>query len=307
MATTTDPVLPQELEREIFSMAGGLGPTTKLSVASVARRTFSWTEPSLRVVCFPGDDPLADVIVQRINSGPNSALLQTAVRHVWLERAQSPPKALSLLKLSTNITDLVLIGTFCTPDVLDILSGLELRRLSCVLWHLFGASEAINLATAPFASITHLDIADSVEHDKSHIYIQLRLMKKLTHLAFSDPEISATSIQQILSARPVGHAQLKVVVILLEERQEGMTRARELAQELAPADPRLVITVVPDRGKDWKVATRGGEDLWAQAEQLVSRQSAILRRDETPESLYWMDYQEEQIPIPTGRSSDALR
>ncbi|KAJ7466442.1 hypothetical protein FB451DRAFT_1485379 [Mycena latifolia] len=58
--------------------------------------------------------------------------------------------------------------------------------------------------------------------------------------------------------------------------------------------------------KDLKVATQGGEDLGAKVEQLVSRQSAILGRGETPESLYWMDYQEEQVPIPADSSSDAL-
>ncbi|KAJ7480852.1 hypothetical protein FB451DRAFT_1446947 [Mycena latifolia] len=305
----TEPILPPELERQIFEMASRWDPDypeTVLNVAAVAQRAFEWTKPSLRVVCFPGDDGLAAALVQHIDSGPNSGLLRTAVRRVWLERAASPAVALRLLELSTNIIDLVLIGAFCKPDVLRIVSGLELRRLSCVLWHLFGSSEAINLATALFASVTHLDIADSVEHDKGHIFAQLRGMKALTHLAFSDPELSAVSMQQILSARPGGHAQLEVVVILFEDNQEGITRAREFAQELAPADLRLVITVVPYRDKDWKVGTRGGADFWKQAEELVSRQSAILRRGEPPESLYWMDYEEEQAST-LADSSEALR
>ncbi|KAJ7093509.1 hypothetical protein C8R44DRAFT_860647 [Mycena epipterygia] len=276
--TTVPITLPEELQREIVELAASLHPGTIPSLILVATHVQSWAESLLyRVVVATRDRvhperPVPSFVAMKAKQrqGAKGAdFLKSTVHHVYMDlesRNGSVEAALALMPAFASLTDLLVFGQVCGPKLLNILSDKTLRRFGGHLSSLFGSSEKIDLTHKSLASLTHIDIFDSIQTDDTHIWPHLGCLKALTHLALPD-RIPDLIISLILSE----NAFLEVFVNLWSNI--GTVEEQEEARRVKPPnnDIRFIVTTCPNQPGDWERGARGGADFWIRAKEFIAR------------------------------------
>ncbi|KAJ7923595.1 hypothetical protein B0H13DRAFT_1602381 [Mycena leptocephala] len=150
---STEPVLPAELEREVFETAALIYPEIIPTLLRVARRVHIWIEPLLfRVLRVVSAN--RDMVLTLLNSRPPEFC--HAVRHLGLEDGCSLDEGRQLLSLCKNVINFSSNYFFTHPTLLPILAEMRVEQLSLTLHELFG-TEPIDLIHTLFRSLTHLD------------------------------------------------------------------------------------------------------------------------------------------------------
>ncbi|KAJ7635748.1 hypothetical protein DFH06DRAFT_661564 [Mycena polygramma] len=273
----SEPMLPPELERQIFEIAGLAYPGMIPTFLCVARRIQVWIEPLLyRVVWvdIPTHAAKTEAIRTAMKSKPSSFF--HAVHHLFIDSSSelSRQEARDLLRLCAKVTNFAVIGDFSESGLLPILAEMQIERLSTCLHDLFGSPSDVDLAHPLFLSITHLDIFANLA--EPYMYAQLATLPSLTHVCLNG-DVGWDIFRTLLS-------DCKMLVLLVDLWQpHSDPRAEAFAAEAPFQDDRFVVGVYNKYWVDWEAGAEGREDFWAKAEAFVARK----RSGEVKESLYW--------------------
>lgn len=307
------PLLPPELEREIFEVAAVLFPRRAPILVLVARRVRQWYV-RLSHCSTPGETPfipascrieplLYDILVvsSRFNSYPlvyRRDLLYNPIkmplfdratgyaRHVLLEGVKTK-NAAEVLQRCDKVENLGLWGLWASAPFNDQRHLLPLIQ-SCSMLKRLSASPAdlLNVKGVPFefdhtvfTKLTHLEILCMNRRIcQWKKWGKLALLPRLTHVAidFSTPQF----VQDLLD----GCSNLKLVVLFYEDREEILEQADDMEEDgvrnaMHPGvgvmtDGRVVqMPEVHDWIEDWERGARGEEDFWTRAENIQAESS----------------------------------
>ncbi|KAJ7737351.1 hypothetical protein B0H16DRAFT_1891686 [Mycena metata] len=258
------PVLPMDIEREVFEATAYFHHKSIPTLLLVAHRVKKWVEPLLyRVVVFTharvrNDDfttRLSIALQSRTRSHSDSDLLRH-VHHLLFTQTDSRPLHEVLAKC-TAVQNLVLLHFPRDSGFLPLISGMPLRRLTTTLSDLFFPAP-IDFAHPLFAHLTHLELVDNFRQSDWDGWKGLALIPNLTHLAFLF-EIPAPIINGALADCPA----LQILIIL-----------ESWPTEVSVQDPRFLIMKAPPLFEDWNIGARGGDDLWVRAEKFIARRKS---------------------------------
>ncbi|KAJ7444650.1 hypothetical protein B0H11DRAFT_395057 [Mycena galericulata] len=261
------PLLPHELEREIFEIAALLRPKSAPKLLLVARRVLAWVDPLLyRVLILDRKGP--SIFLLRSKS---AQFLRDNVQHLFFDGVPAG-EIEQILSFCTGIRSLALMAS--ATSFLPAISALRPARLAVNLPELFGDLPSVDFTLPIFIAITHLDIFDYV-YSNDFPMPDLALLPALTHLALS-AETALDYMIQILS----DHEKLKVFISMQSdaeffEEPDFIEDMRFVSMHLSNTEYKL----------DWETGVNGGMDFWARADKFV----AMKRRGEIkPSSRYWI-------------------
>ncbi|KAJ7462523.1 hypothetical protein FB451DRAFT_1266931 [Mycena latifolia] len=179
-----EPLLPLELEREIFERAAYRDKTTMLTLLLVCHRVHTWIEPLLYRVLEIPDDNMLSAIEAVIQSKPAS-FFQSAVRHLFVWHPTGSMSCRTLLDHCSGAINICIAGIF-DADLIPALSNTRPQRLALngPLPPSFGLDHPV------FLSVTHLDIylgqLDLEGSESWEAWSYLASLPVLTHLALSE-------------------------------------------------------------------------------------------------------------------------
>ncbi|KAJ7059718.1 hypothetical protein C8F01DRAFT_1370586 [Mycena amicta] len=272
----SDPLLPPELENEIFGLVALSYPQMIPTLMRVAQRVLHWTEPYLYRTVRVRNSPILQPFLHILRT-KSPSFLASSVRHVLLESGSECDYDLGL-EILTKCTGITSIGTtfrFRGPEVLAALGSLpNLRRMALDLGKLFtrqsGAVELeIDPAHPAFAHVTHLSLHDNLESEETRQRICAALpgMPSLTHLQlkFTPRALSNATLRHILTACP----RLEVLLLTTDDT--------DVSGEGYPIDdPRLVWGCMGDYFEpfwtDWERGANGLVDMWVLAQEMIKKQ-----------------------------------
>ncbi|KAJ6476346.1 hypothetical protein C8R45DRAFT_1009708 [Mycena sanguinolenta] len=254
------PVLPPELEREIFEITALSDFHRIPCLLRLARRVLEWIEPLLYRVVVVEHSPMADAYRRMLRQKPD--VLAKGVQHLLVTSLSNWPKedVHSLLRLcAPQLLSLAGSPTIYKPTLLPIFSHMtQLRRWVGSLKNLFAGYPAVDLSLPVFHTITHMDILDNFTIENNVVIAGLAVLPCLTHLCLDRSTLG--HIPRILARC----AHLQVLVF-------RTFRAKEVADNPPTTDVRFVVIQIGGYWKDWKVGIRGGIDFWAAADEFVAR------------------------------------
>ncbi|KAJ7779113.1 hypothetical protein B0H16DRAFT_1501485, partial [Mycena metata] len=257
--SSNSPVVPLELEREIFEEAA-------INLLLVSHRVYEWT------VTPRGELSTCTFAALRRAIQSNSkapSFFRAHVHHLYI--APRPPagdgsEVQEILSACAGIQSLSFIWANIPPSILPALSTLRPRRL----WGYFDSLLAAkDLCQPMFTFVTHLllfvprtDIAASLSF--------LANFPSLTHLAIFGAEHSLAS--HILAS----FKRLKVLV---------KHSSASAGEELDNVDDRYVTISLQNPIEQWVMGSRGGNDVWARAEAFIAKKR---QRKIQPDWRYWI-------------------
>ncbi|KAF7299806.1 hypothetical protein HMN09_00987000 [Mycena chlorophos] len=294
-----NPLLPLELEREIFETTAIFYPRHIPALLRVAKRVNLWLKPLLfRVVRF-SDEAHSEALHRAMKSEPD--LLRIGLKYLNLDDVQYSgwlsDEVDALLALSTSIIDIAVSHEHPTTHTYPVVPvQLQPRRFMGVIKSLLGV-EPPAMSTAVFLSLTHIELNESIlnepqtGHDDKRpaiISALLAAAPNLTHLSSPQPmaSLSWPAVQNVLEAMP----KLKMLVALYSA-YNGRVSASELEEVNAGTirDVRFMAGTFPDDGDsylDWEQsATCAAKDYWARGEIFLERK----KRGQVAVTRYWID------------------
>ncbi|KAF7314715.1 hypothetical protein MKEN_00945500 [Mycena kentingensis (nom. inval.)] len=203
LVAPSSPILPLELEREIFELAAqerGRIP----ALLRVARRVHTWIQPLLFRVIRAADTRTWTRFLQTAQSTPE--LIAKNLRFLCIDNNISSADYFTVISTMQRIEDLVLPAFGLATTGTTPLSELAyLRRLAGSPAHL---RLAIGSPGARFPSLTHLELMDLLDgpartNAQYDSWKALMLVPTLTHLSNPNPDhISWSIVQKLLEDMP---------------------------------------------------------------------------------------------------------
>ncbi|KAJ7487138.1 hypothetical protein FB451DRAFT_776697 [Mycena latifolia] len=263
------PLLPLELEREIFEFTALSHPRTMMTLLLVASRVKLWIEPLLYRVLIVGVQPQSlrrrltcPAFLDVLRSKPAS-FVHDNVRNILFRRREiSLNEAAQALSKCTGTTNLMLYSHEPSPSFLRPFSMMPLLRLSADLGRLFGEANPVDFQHAIFGRLTHLTIFDS--EPEMVPSSGLARIPCLTHLSFK-LIIDREFLSSILMQCP----QLQVLADVIVGDHE--ISKQDLSHMHFSDDVRAVVIYCPDFLHDWEFGTANGADHWGRAERYIAR------------------------------------
>ncbi|KAJ7174144.1 hypothetical protein C8R43DRAFT_636449 [Mycena crocata] len=268
------PLLPMDLEREIFEFAAFSHPQGIPRLALVAWRVKAWVEPILyKSLCVTGATVSSvnsthrritlDAFNEAIQLKPPS-FFHDYVHHLCIALHEAHPRA--VLATCDGVVDLALFHSSAESWLLPFLAKMPLARLSTSLDGLFTGS--VDFGHPIFSRLTHLDVHDSMgSNDREDWAIGIPQIPHLTHLSFLDTH-RPPFIQTVLA----GCRLLKALILVYSDIPAyGM---EEEGLEYFANDTRSVVVVVQKYLEDWEVGADGGEDYWVKADEFIRKRQS---------------------------------
>ncbi|KAJ7176868.1 hypothetical protein C8R46DRAFT_1077552 [Mycena filopes] len=282
MSSILSPVLPLELERDIFETAAILFPEVIPSLLLVSHCVCEWTEQiRYRTVTANGERSTCGFRdLQRAiqsNRRPPS-FFSTHVRHLvvpsFFLRVESYETVHTVLAACTGVQHLAFVNRL-SPSHLPALAQLRPHRLLIAMDPLLTETDSV-VSRPMFTSVTHLGLflLDSI--DLSAWPSFLNSLPSLTHLLLPDLRLSAM-VAPIL-------ATCKSLQVLIDFGHSSA--APELDD--AGGDDRFVYMKIPNESPldEWLKGTRGEVDHWARADMFIAKK----RRGEIePKTRCWIE------------------
>ncbi|KAF7364208.1 Tyrosinase central domain-containing protein [Mycena sanguinolenta] len=281
---SVQPLLPPELERAIFEMAGELHPDAISNMLLVAARVHEWIEP-LRYRTFILTDPASSCpglrVLQRAIESKPAQFIRDNVWHLFVEQDYPQDTLDTFIPFCTGVRSLVIFEPH--PQMLSQLETARPQRLATPI-EFFGHTEEsmpIDLTLPMFSSLTHLDVFEHILAI-SPSWSSLALLAAPTHLAF------------LGTSYDVGVALLGMcrnLQVIIRMKGESSTNEWPMLSASVDADDwehRFVGMVLKTENylSEWEAGLRGGSDFWARADTFV----AMRRRGEIePKSRYWIE------------------
>ncbi|KAK7013025.1 tyrosinase central domain-containing protein [Favolaschia claudopus] len=278
-----EPILPLELEREIFEHTALMFPHSIPSLLRVARHVYIWIEPLLyRIVRLEDDIGIASALFDAVKNDRPPAFFH-AIHHLSVEATNAWlfEDIHSLMKRCTEIRNFACLSSFPDPSLLPILAGMRsLQRMSCSFLDLFGGVQAVDLTHPALQSLTHLDLFDM--HSESQAFFgALSLLPALTHLCLGQDYWNVFARDQL------SIANWSRLELLLFQWSGSMMSRRKRYQAMQVGhvyDIRLVLGLYTDYWEEWELEARGGLKFWAEADDFVLRK----RRGEIEATRFWI-------------------
>ncbi|KAJ7621991.1 hypothetical protein DFH06DRAFT_769974 [Mycena polygramma] len=260
---TGDPILPPELEREIFELVAAydLLPNrwthqhvadTTLALPQVCRRVQSWIEPFIyeHISFLWSMHGALPRFLATISARPPS-FFATHVKYLYFDRSIALSAIKQILGVCTGVVSLGYHHPYNTLK--HLLAPLSIQHL--LLSDLPLSSTPENLP--PWAaSLTHLGLADTLPLDPT----VLSTLPSLTHLAVGytalpNPEIPGmgAALEGLLRAC-VGLCCL----VLMTESQSGYNWAIQRLRADGFSDPRFYMHLRPDSDETWDAWVHAG-------------------------------------------------
>ncbi|KAF7324574.1 hypothetical protein MKEN_00498700 [Mycena kentingensis (nom. inval.)] len=265
MSTQDLPILPPELEREIFELCALSRPVLVPKLILVAWRVKQWIEPLLyRTIILSQTKSLdgyprftPDVLLPALKTKPR--LFRDSVRHILLH-AVSESVIQAVLSVCTRVENLwaplasdVLVS-LATPDSSRIIATRPLKHLYTNFMPLLprlGSTHPL------FAQLTHLEVIGIPPRRELGAWADaIARLPQLTHLAFNEDALMP------ICASLLGVCRLQVLVSLIGDT----TRVGH--DDPRVDDARFVVLFSP-WFEDWQMGVHVGKDYWTRAESIV--------------------------------------
>jgi len=247
-----DPILPQELERVIFTAAARANRRNSVDIGLVAQRVWEWVRPIRYEVLSPA-------------FASRHLKLQDVGKYVRYLMVSYPKRVEEHLLYCNAVEHLACWVRTTSPKLFSMLTILPLRRLSIALAS--PREGPFDFRNHPLPYLTHLEILDektswSQVHDVS-------LLPNLTHLAYNNP-LGWVDVENTLR-----HCEkLRVFIIFLAE-------VERIVEKLPAAEGRVVFLNpgdISDWVGNWNLGVDGGRDLWARAEETIALRNCHAAR-----------------------------
>ncbi|KAF7341113.1 hypothetical protein MVEN_01845500 [Mycena venus] len=268
------PVLPTDLEREIFEFSALSNPRSIHKLLLVARRVKIWIEPLLyRNLSVVRNSFRCDGAVDLIRISTDNCLKLLDVKPAILDHVRNlaltnvPGSDIGrILSGCRRVESLALFQTDPEPSWLPFITAMPLRQLSANVDPLFGRP-GVDLGHSLFAQLTHLDFFETPVSD-DWVTGVCRL-PCLTHLSFTfeaPGDIATVPFPQILASC----TSLKVLIVFFSSEHD---RERFDQWQYFCDDPRSVTMVVDDFLEDWERGATGAlaGDYWIKAERFIQK------------------------------------
>ncbi|KAJ7038401.1 hypothetical protein C8F04DRAFT_1392953 [Mycena alexandri] len=254
MNSDSSPVLPLELEREIFEGAAICCPETIPSLLLVSHRVYEWIEKiKYRTVTPMGKHSTCsyETLMRVIQSDSKSP----HVHHLYIWPYGGTDVVQEILHVCTGIQSLALIRSNISAFLLPTLATLRPRRL----WGYFGSLlDKKDFGQSMFTFVTHLalwEIAGEPDRDIPVWLSFLAMFPSLTHLMISS--FKTTLVPHIL-------ASSKMLEVLVKDSSLS-------GEELDNVDDRYVTIELRSIVEQWVMGARGGNNFWARAEAFIAK------------------------------------
>ncbi|KAK7055721.1 hypothetical protein R3P38DRAFT_2499763 [Favolaschia claudopus] len=287
------PILPPELEREIFETAAIRHPDVMPNLFLVSRRVHDWIEcvkyrtilPAGREVELGVDTQMlcSDVeLLKAIDSESKTpSFFCDRVKHLFAQDITAS-QFRTLLSTCKNIDILaVLTSPRTEAQPMFELQAIHPCRLSIEISDLVPSLPQDAHFHPILTSVTHLDLYDTKHRDD--FVDHLALLHTLTHLSTWNGSASVAQMSAALS-------KCRGLEALVDMHGGNPNEIHPTFQDDAPctADMRFVSMALGDNAylRDWVVGTQGGMDFWARADAFI-----VKRRhgDIKPSTRYWIE------------------
>ncbi|KAJ7777148.1 hypothetical protein B0H16DRAFT_1504471 [Mycena metata] len=260
------PLLPPEIEREIFEMTAAQFPGNAVNLMSVARRTQVWMEQLIYKTITLSDQQLCDKFLRTLDSRP-ADFFTANVKSLCVPGDIEPLGAERVLKACQGVINLAIWLPPQNTPLFPYVSSLRPIRLSINVPALFGSPCEPDLKHPFFSRVEYLELVDWLDC-ASHLHIEY-LSSCLTHLALDFDrytEGATPRLRDILASCPS-----LVVCLGLVSNDDAMIIASDTLALAKIDDPRLLILSDSDVVENWEASLGGSdESVWAFAEDIVA-------------------------------------
>ncbi|KAJ7489107.1 hypothetical protein FB451DRAFT_1024520, partial [Mycena latifolia] len=252
------PILPLELEREIFEITARLYPWMVRTLLRVAHRVLGWIEPMIYETLIVNQKALHPSFLLALKTKPAGFL---HVRNLLLgtQLLLAPDELNMLLSACSAVVNLALFRPH--HSMLPHLAAMKLQRLRAELYSLFN-SVVIDFTHPLFTAVTHLDTRDWGSVPRYSDPSGFASLPALTHLNICNASCA------VLCSLLLGCKKLKVLILSTYSLQSCKNASRNLSID----DPRFVLMTYGGGGMvDWEAGTRGERDYWERADLFVAK------------------------------------
>ncbi|GLB43218.1 hypothetical protein LshimejAT787_1301190 [Lyophyllum shimeji] len=264
------PILPPELERDIFERAAWSCRGTAVVFALVARRVQQWMESYLYDTVTLASRTVCDRFLYVVGVRPPAFFVAT-VKSLCIPGDIAPEDALRVLEVCKGVVNLAYWITVCIRPsrYFAAISSLRPERLSINAGGLFGREVPPDFTHPFFEQVTHLEVVDWPFVALSSVPSRFELLPSLTHLAVDVDRYDESIINQlrsVLKACP----RLRVLLCLVPN-ERAMIDASHAFRELDKDDGRIVILSDSDPLENWEGSLIGSYDTcpWTYAEAMI--------------------------------------
>ncbi|KAJ7231717.1 hypothetical protein B0H12DRAFT_1146251 [Mycena haematopus] len=264
--TEPHPILPPEIEREIFEITAQF-PGNAVNLVLVARRTQIWIERLIYDTVVLSDEEICHKFIRTLDSRPAQFFVDN-VKSLCVPADVDAFSTARVLKTCQGVVNLAiwLVEPQDTP-LFPFISSLRPTRLSINVHGLYGSGCKLDFEHPFFSNVTHLELVDWLAWAA---YIDY-LSPHLTHLAVDfdlDLQGSETKLRDVLACC----RSLVVCIALVSDDESMIVVANGLA---GIEDPRLVILSESNVIENWEASLRRtDESLWSFAEDIVAAKIA---------------------------------
>ena len=289
----TDPLLPQELERDIFETTARAHPGTAAVIALVARRAQIWSLLSLLFLpSLKQKSARMDALIYEMITLSDARLcrrflftIDSRPPHFFAHKVKSlcipgdirPDHAKRILSVCQGVTNLAYwITSWCPPAPFGLIaSTLHPRQLSFNTYGLFHLTTPPDFTLPFFLRVTHLEVVDWPFIAESCTFKRL---PSLTHLAVDiDQYVHAIALELRRILRACQHL---VVLLCLVRQESTMTDVEEAFRLVGDDGRRLVILPDLEPLENWEASLDLTSDdcQWSCAERIIEeRQRAYYQ------------------------------
>ncbi|KAJ7493073.1 hypothetical protein B0H11DRAFT_2228397 [Mycena galericulata] len=249
----SQPLLPVELEREIFEFTAHMHPRSRIqSLHFYELLAASSSGSSLYCTELPEPPP---------------AFFRNAVRHLYLgdDAYRSLEEEIQVLAVCTGVVNLALMSGVSRPTILPILAEMKIQRMAVHLAVLFGTRQAIDLTHPSFAYTTHLDVFDKIGEEDTHLCSQITALPALTHLCLNG-QVPWSTIQTFLT----DCSKLELLFVSVAGASKVLVGTL-WALRSPIRDTRFAVGVKHYYRVEWQNGARGLPDFWSVAENFVAQ------------------------------------
>ncbi|TFK66911.1 hypothetical protein BDN72DRAFT_880010 [Pluteus cervinus] len=259
MYMSTDPIFPEDVEREIFETMARLHPDEAPFLVRVAKRVHIWVEAVLFKVVMT---------YQSLRSPPgitvDSFKRNTRHLHHLLIGAVDVPlnrEILHSLPLCTEIEDLA-VWTDDLKGVIEHCETLRPRRVSMAIVTLFGHPGFGDAHLGFFSRLTHFEVVDVASNWED--FSDVSKIPELTHLS-----LMVTCSDRVIRGVLRECRKLKILALVQQYYVEGNAPCVHDPVKWEEEDDR-VVSFLCDFEADWEAFARGGDCMWTMAEGIVA-------------------------------------
>ncbi|KAJ6566908.1 hypothetical protein B0H19DRAFT_1138857 [Mycena capillaripes] len=267
----TPPMLPEDLEREIFEISARSRPRSIPTFMLVAWRVKAWVEPLLyHTVVFAEPSGMKSIEGHLTHSGATlfsildskpASFFRDAVRNLLY---LPTPDGKAVLSRCTGIENLWIAAprnSNALRELLPLITALPLKHLYCNIGQLFGSPD---FSPPLFTHLTHLELFDGPATVDAETWGGIVSLSNLTHLSFNNA-IFFNIWRILLDKCP----SLRVLVMIGLTAQYSLD-VHPYKNELV-RDPRFVMMNCTEAIRDWQIGVHSGADYWSRAEELIAK------------------------------------